>query len=115
MSKGSAYTHRARWPGFARRWQAEEAVGAKRLEFALARHAANLFSSRDLPPAMPVPPMSVDDILHNLYMHQHQTEGIGRAPGRCRANMPFEEAARRIGRAIDAIEGGASHSEAERA
>ena len=62
MSKGSAYSQRARWPGFARRWQAEEAVGSKRLQFALARHAANLFSGRDLPPAMPVPPMSVDGV-----------------------------------------------------
>ena len=40
MSKGSAYTHRERWPRFARRWQAAEAIDSKRLEFALARHAA---------------------------------------------------------------------------
>jgi len=66
MSKGSAYTHRERWPRFARRWQAAEAIDSKRLEFALARHGANLFSSRDLPPAMPVPPMSVDGVLSPL-------------------------------------------------
>ena len=59
--------------------------------------------------------MSVDDILHNLYMHQHQTDGIGRAPGLCRKPAPFDEAVRAINRAIDAIEQGDSISEADKA
>jgi hypothetical protein len=110
-SKGSAYTHRKRWPAFARRWEEAEGMAAIRLEWALIRHAGNPFSSIGLPPPLPVPPMSADEIMHNLSMHQYRTHGLGKAPGR--ASTPdFEKACRGIGRAIDAIERAAMLGEA---
>jgi hypothetical protein len=112
-SKGSAYTHRKRWPAFARRWEQAEGMAAIRLEWALIRHAGNPFSSIGLPPPMPVHPMSADDIMHNLSMHQYRTHGLGKAPGRA-PTPDFEKACRGIGRAIDAIERAAMLGEAGR-
>ena len=104
MSKGAAYDHRKRWPGFARRWGEAIEQGTIRLQFGLMENASNMFSSAELPPAIEMPPMRTDDILHNLYMHQHASAGIGRRPGLPPREPGFEEARRAIIAAIDAIE-----------
>jgi len=91
MSKGSAHTHRGRWPGFARRWREAEEAGALRLEWALVEHAQNLASRLALPPPDPMPDLSVDEILHSLYLHGHLS-GMGRRPGRWPRGATLDEA-----------------------
>jgi hypothetical protein len=112
-SKGSAYTHRKRWPGFDRRWKEAEGLASIRLEWALVESAGNPFSSRELPPLVPVPPMSADEIMHNLDMHQYRTHGLGRPPGRAPRAPDFETASGVICRKVDAIRRGGRLSEAE--
>ncbi|HEX8654200.1 MAG TPA: hypothetical protein VF693_03125 [Allosphingosinicella sp.] len=106
ISKGAAYCHRRRWANFARRWAEAVREGAIHLEFGLLENCGNIFSSRGLPPAIDTPPMRTDEILHNLYMHQHEVYGIGSAPGLPPREMDFEEAGRSFHARIDAIERG---------
>lgn len=81
ISKGAAYAHRRRWPGFARRWDAAIEEGAIRLEFALATAHCNPFSSPELPGPAPMPAMGAGAMLHNLHMHKNQLFGAGKRPG----------------------------------
>lgn len=90
-SKGSAYTHRKRWPGFARRWEEAEETGYWRLEDALFERGANLFSADELPPDAPISRMTVDEALQLLRLHQFQVREIGKAPGRRPRIRTFEE------------------------
>lgn len=113
-SKGSAYTHRKRWPAFDRRWKEAEELSSIRLEYALVECAGNPFSRAELPPLIPVPPMSADEIIHNLDMHQYRTHGLGKPPGRGPRPPDFEKAVRVIGRKVDAIARAARLSEAEK-
>ncbi|HEX8192433.1 MAG TPA: hypothetical protein VF552_05990 [Allosphingosinicella sp.] len=114
MSKGSAYGHRLRWPGFAARWDAAIELGAVRLELALARWAQNLFSRPGLPKPAPMPRLSIDDMLHNLYMHGHQLYGIGKPPGLPPAAAASgEEACERVIRMVEIFERGAEVGEDE--
>jgi hypothetical protein len=114
MSKGSAYTHRKRWPGFARRWLEAEQVGTIRLEWALIECAQNLASRRELPPAAPMPELTAEQILHSLYMHGH-LRGMGRPPGRFAKGASLEEASARLMYVIEALERAGSLGEADEA
>jgi hypothetical protein len=115
MSGPSAYEHRERWPGFAKRWDKAVEMADIRLAFALVEHGTNPFSSLDPPAPVPIPPMSVDDALHNLSMHQHQVSGIGGRPGRRGRPPSFEESIRVIASKIEAIERANGLSEADKA
>lgn len=115
MTAASAYGHRKRWPAFAVRWDAAIETADIRLAFALVEHATNPFSSLDPPAPVPIPPMSVDDALHNLYMHQHRVSGTGGRPGRAAREPTGEEAARVILSKIEAIERASGLSEADKA
>jgi hypothetical protein len=93
-SKGSAYTHRRRWPGFERRWEDAEAMGYGQLEEALCERGENLFSSPGLPadvPAPSLPAMTVQEALQLLKLHQYQVREIGRKPGRWRRPRSLDE------------------------
>jgi hypothetical protein len=114
MSKGSAYTHRKRWPGFKRRWIEAEKVGTVLLEWSLIECAQNPASRRELPPAAPMPELSVEQILHSLYMHGH-LRGMGRPPGLTAKAVSLEEASARLMYIIEAIERAESLSEADKA
>jgi hypothetical protein len=81
MSKGSAYSHRKRWPDFARRWKEAVEEGHVRLELALLENGANLFSRADLPPDVPITGMTAAQAIHVLHMHKKEARGIGKAPG----------------------------------
>jgi hypothetical protein len=81
MSKGSAYTHRKRWPDFARRWKEAVEEGYVRIELALLENGANLFSRADLPPEVPIRGMTAAQAIHVLHMHKKEVRGIGKAPG----------------------------------
>ena len=99
MSKGSAYAHRERWAGFARRWHEAIAFADMQLTHALLHHAANPFSPAGLPEpddveivaereaaaaeeaapagpggaaARPLHRLAFDDALHSLHMNQHR-------------------------------------------
>lgn len=106
MTKGSAYAHRRRWPAFAERWEVAIEYGAMRLKLGLLRHASNMFSGKGQPAEVAMPRLSVDEMLHNLYMHQHQVDGIGKAPGLPPREYALEEACSAIIAAADAIEAG---------
>ena len=81
MTPASAYNHRKRWQGFARRWDEAIDIGYARIEAGLLQHACNLFSW-DGPIALrPMPEMSVRDAIHLLDMHKHKVKGLGKAPG----------------------------------
>lgn len=114
LTQASAYLHRQRWPAFAARWDKAIAIGAIQLEFAMVRLAGgNVFSSTELPPLIPMPPISLDDGMQSLYMTQHKLHGLGGRPGREGRGPGIEEASRRVLRCIDAIKGGEQLGEAE--
>ena len=81
MTAASAYAHRKRWPGFAKRWDAAIEEGFQRLEIALLQNGENLFSSAELPPEAPMVAMTFADAIHLLHMHKHGVLGLGKAPG----------------------------------
>ncbi len=114
-SKGSAYTHRKRWPAFARRWDEAERMGSLRVELALVEHAGNPFSTVGQPPLQAMPAMRIDEMYQCLWMHQYRTAKLGRRPGRIARPMDSQEAYRRILRCVEAVERGESLSEAQRA
>jgi hypothetical protein len=103
MTASPFYAHRDRWPAFRRRWDEAEKMAALRLTIGLVEHGCSMFSSTGMPPAIDWPRMGCDEMLHNLYMHQHAVDGIGKAPGRTREN-DYEGARRKIIAAIDAIQ-----------
>lgn len=105
-SKGSAYSHRKRWPGFQRRWEAAEATGYCQLEDALCERGENLFSSPELPADLPrpwIPAMTVQEAIQLVKLHQYQVREIGREPGRWRRPRSFEEVRPDILRKFSAI------------
>ena len=88
LTPASAYKHRQRWPGFARRWDETLAAGCVALEAALLEAAADAVSmtgptAPDEGAAAPaVQPMDAYQALHLLYMHKHYQPRAGRWPGR---------------------------------
>ncbi|MFL6843667.1 MAG: hypothetical protein ACJ8ER_02160 [Allosphingosinicella sp.] len=113
-SKGSAYTHRRRWPAFAARWKAAEEMGAIRVELALVEHAGNPFSTLGQPLLVEMPAMRIDDMMIALWLHQYQTARLGRRPGRTAQAMEFGEACRKVLKCIEAVERGRTLSETEK-
>lgn len=69
MSVSSAYAHRARWPVFARQWDAAIDVGYVRLEAALIDNACHFLSPRgEPPPEEPLRDMTVAHAIHIVNM-----------------------------------------------
>lgn len=115
LTEASAYQHRERWPGFARRWDGAVATGYERIEGALVAHGENLFSASELPPEIDMPPMNVDQAIQILHMHKNEVRGIGRRPGRWRRPRSLEEVRDSILRKLDAVRRWRALSEAEKA
>jgi hypothetical protein len=106
-SKGSAYTHRKRWPAFARKWDQVIAEAYAALEIALLANAENLFSTPDYAPETVIRDMGVGDAIHVLHMHKNKVLGIGGKPGqRWRRPKTLEEVRGSILRKLEAIENG---------
>jgi hypothetical protein len=84
VSKSAVSAHRKRWPGFEAKWRRAVRGAYQRLEGGLLENAHNLFSPTDLPPDLPMPPMTFAQVIHLLGMHRHDVHGTGRAPGRRR-------------------------------
>lgn len=103
MSKGAAYSHRRRWPGFAARWDEAIEEAGLRLEFALAVAARNPFSPDGLPDAAAVSPMTPQEMFRNLYMHQRKLCGTGGRPGRIARPPEAEAVIAKLVRACETI------------
>jgi hypothetical protein len=114
MSKGSAYSHRRRWPGFDRQWGQAVEAAAVRLEFGLAGYAMNPFSARELPDPAPVS-LTPDQALHNLHMNKRRLFGAGRKPGLTARPPTIEAVTARVLKAVEAVKRGRGLSEAEKA
>jgi hypothetical protein len=81
MTAASAYNHRKRWEGFARRWDEAIEIGYIRIEAGLLRAGENFLSGKGPPEDAPLREMTVTHALHMLHMHKHRVHGIGKAPG----------------------------------
>jgi hypothetical protein len=81
MTAASAYNHRKRWEGFARRWDEAIDIGYMRIEAGLLRAGENFLSGKGPPEDAPLRGMTVTHALHMLHMHQKRVHGIGKAPG----------------------------------
>lgn len=115
MSFTSAYAHRIRWPGFARRWDEAAENAEVALQFAIVRHASNPFAAPQLPEPAPMPPMRADEMFHNLYMHKRQLTGQGGEPGRAARRPDIEEVTVQIERAAAALKRARGMSAADKA
>jgi hypothetical protein len=104
-SKGSAYSHRKRWAGFERQWQAAVEISCVRLEFGLAAYARNLFCSPELPEPAPVS-LTPEQALHSLHMNKNRLLGLGRRPGGRGQPPAIERVTGRVLRAVDAVKRG---------
>lgn len=95
MWPASAYNHRKRWPGFARRWDAAIDTGFARLEAALVEAgSSNPFSDPDFAQDNPIREMSAREALQLLNMHKHYVRGLGGEPGRTSDPLKRAEQAR---------------------
>lgn len=115
LTQGSAYNHRNRWSAFAKRWDAAVETGYARLEMGLFENAGNMFSARELPADVDMPPMRVDEAIHLLYMHKHKMEGIGGRTGGWGAKASPDELADAIERELKVLERGRGVTRAQRA
>jgi hypothetical protein len=66
-------------------------------------HCANPFSPERLPEPAPMPPMSADQMLHNLHMHKHELHGIGRKPGGWGRRPDMDKVTAKIVRSADIL------------
>jgi hypothetical protein len=80
LSYASAYNHRERWPDFARRWDAAIPAGWTNVDSALVTGAIALFDPAVDPPEA-LGPMSVDQAIQLVGLHQRRAIGIGNLPG----------------------------------
>jgi hypothetical protein len=96
VSKGAIYTHRKRWPAFARKWDESVVEAYDLLEAGLLEHGENLFSPAERPPQVPMTGMTVQHAIHLLHMHKQEVRGVGRRPGLTALPEPFEKVKPRI-------------------
>lgn len=80
LSVPSAYNHRDRWPAFAARWDAAIPAGWHAVDDKLVLGAVALFD-----PGVPHPeglgPMSVDQAITVMGLHERRATGLGKLPG----------------------------------
>jgi hypothetical protein len=111
MSQAAAYNHYARWPDFEKRWEAALEEGFERLELALFDHAGRAFEAVDYPPDMAMPPVTFDQAIQLLGLHQSRVHKIGKRPGRKRhyartSEEVFESLAHKLDRVEKKIRAG---------
>lgn len=112
LSIKSAYDHRARWPEFARRWQAAVEIGYDRIEGALVNNAILMLEGDPPDPTAPMPPMSVAQAFQLIHMHQNGVFGLGRRPGRMIALDPPDVARGKILKAVAIVTRARARTEA---
>ena len=104
-SKGSAYTHRKRWPAFAKLWDDVLGEAYAALEISLMQNACNLFSAREYVPETVIREMTAADAIHLLHCQKNKVLGIGKAPGKSwRRPRTLDEVRESILTKLEAIE-----------
>ena len=96
----SAYSHRHRWPAFAKAWDEAVETGYFRLEAALVAAGCNLASDLEVEPDFTIAGMGVHDALQLLHMHKHQVRGLGKRPGRGPRAATDEEVRKALARSL---------------
>jgi hypothetical protein len=113
LSAASAYNHRHRWVRFAERWDAAVETGYVRIQLALLESSGTMFGNRELPPEVPIPPMTAEQAIHLLHMHKNQVHGMGKRPGKhWRRPRTLDEVRDSILRKLAAIETARREAEA---
>ena len=105
-SFGSAYGHRNRWPGFARRWDSALDTGTDILEESLMERAENIFAEPEAPmpdAAAPLPRMTIAEAIHLVHMQKRRMLELGRKPGRWKRPRTLDEVRGSILRKFSAI------------
>lgn len=96
MSAKACYDHYHRWPHFAKRWDEAAADGELWLEMALLENGIRSLDPDspvlDDEPALPMQPMSVDDVIRILGMRRAVQRFGGKLVGNRRAAASEEEA-----------------------
>ena len=84
LSAASAFGHRKRWPAFAQRWTTAVQAGYDRIRGALLEGGLGAAGNRDddFPLDGPIPPMTADQALQLLRLHQAEARGVGPRVGR---------------------------------
>jgi len=103
MTQASAYYHRRQWPGFGEAWDAALSEGYVRLELALIENARNVFSGERVPADNPMPPMTVQDAIHLLRVHQRRVHGTGQRSGPRAREPDIEQVRANIMRKVEAM------------
>ncbi len=105
LSVASAYNHRRRWQGFARRWVEAEENGYIQLEFALIENASNMLEGgAEVEAGGPMPPMTISQAIHLLHMHKFNVRRMGRKPGGFARPRDYEALSAEILRKLTIIE-----------
>ena len=78
LSPAAAYYHYHRWPDFEMRWRAALEEGYLRLEMALIETAGRAFEAVDYPPDVPIEPMSFDQAITLLKVHEERVHRTGK-------------------------------------
>jgi hypothetical protein len=101
LSVASAYTHRYRWPAFARRWDETVTIASERIETGLLRAAIALHETDAVPVDVPIAGMTADHAL-NLLRHFVGTRAPrpGRRTGRPVEVASMEQTCRTLERAL---------------
>lgn len=84
MTPPAAYHHYDRYHDFATRWNAALAEGYGRLEMALFDMAGRAFRPVDYPPDIPIEPMTYDQAISLLRIHEERVHGTGKPRHRLR-------------------------------
>jgi hypothetical protein len=105
MSQASAYNQYHRWPDFEKRWEEALKEGYLRLEMALLENAGRAFDPVDYEPDMPIEPMSVDQALTLLRLHETRVHKLGKPRGPVRTSpRSSEEVFASIAHKLDRLE-----------
>ncbi len=74
----SAYRHRARWPDFARRWDAALEEGYDRLSTLIVANAGRMLGDDDMVPEVELADMTTDKAIAALHLYRKQIHGQGK-------------------------------------
>lgn len=104
FSTATAYDHRKKFPQFAERWQAALDHGYIRLEMALLEAAQASLSSGPWDNERPIPPLTTDEIVKVLKLHQATVKlGHPARRGNVGTPLPLEAVKDDIKRKVRAI------------
>ncbi|MFN0116502.1 MAG: hypothetical protein ACKVPY_17670 [Paracoccaceae bacterium] len=103
LTPASAYNHRHRWAGFARRWDEAVEVGYLQVEAGLIAATGSMFEGEELAEVAPLRAMTFAQAVHLLHMHKHAVRGIGKRPGLPPRQADIEEVRAEILRRVAAI------------